>query len=52
MHWYLIRLVFNVSFSFPVQENKAQIPVSVTFDPPSPVPLGVITFRCDFEIGK
>ena len=52
MYWYLIRLVFNVSFSFSVQENNAQIPVSVTFDPRSPVPLGVTTFRCEFQIGE
>ena len=52
MYWSLIWLIFNVSFSFSVQENNAQIPVRVTFDPPSPVPLGVTTFRCEFEIGE
>ena len=35
-----------------VQKNNAQIPVSVTFDPPSPLPPGVTTFRCDFTLGR
>ena len=35
-----------------VNESNAQIPVTVTFDPPSPVPPGVTIFRCDFDIGK
>ena len=39
-------------FILSVKENSAQIPVTVTFDPPSPVPLGVTTFRCDFTIRK
>ena len=37
------------SFYFSVRENNAQINVTVTFDPPSPVQEGVTTFRCDFE---
>ena len=39
-------------FILSVKENSAQIPVTVTFDPPSSVPLGVTTFRCDFTIRK
>ena len=40
------------TFFVSVNENNAQIPVTVTFDPPSPVPPGVTIFRCDFDIGK
>ena len=37
---------------FSVQKSNAQITVTITFDPPNPVPSGVTTFRCDFEIGN
>ena len=35
---------------FSVQKSNAQIPVTITFDPPSPVSSGVAIFSCDFEI--
>ena len=35
-----------------MNESNAQIPVNVTFDPPSPVSPGVTRFRCDFVMGK
>ena len=43
---YVIYYLFNW-----VYLGKAQSNVTITYDPPSPVPLGITKFMCEFTLG-